>query len=263
MIYVDDFCIIGATQAQGQAGVLCLLELLEALGFTVSGPKTILPCQDLVMLGLRLESNWDRRGGMRVSVPELKLRKAECAVNELLAGRTPLTKRSLQHTIGYLSHICQAIYSGRAYLRGLIEYLNTVRGTRGIVRWTAQAADPAATPATREEATSPAALAGTEDSVEYPAGQEAGPKASAESQTDDLWSVTLNPLPVDSAEIDDGTIGSLPRRLRKDLRWWSQSARTYNGKTSLLKEPEMQPGYFATDASDWGIGGFLGRPSVW
>ena len=62
----------------------------------------------------------------------------------------------------------------------------------------------------------------------------------------------------------DGTmdaLGSLPSRLRKDLRWWAQSAREYNGLTSLLEEPEQQPGFFATDASDWGIGGFLAAPA--
>ena len=106
MVYVDDFFVVDPLEHRCSLALQCLLDLLRALGFTVSEPKTVLPCQDLVMLGLRLESNVDGTGAMRVSVPEPKLKKAVEAVQELLGG-AHRSRRRLQSTLGFLSHICQ------------------------------------------------------------------------------------------------------------------------------------------------------------
>ena len=214
IVYVDDFLVVGRTEPECARALACLLDLLKGLGFTISEPKTVLPCQDLEMLGLRLESNVDQAGGMRVTVPEPKLRKAEAAVRHLLTGRG-LTRKHVESTLGYLNHICQAIYSGSAYRRGLIEYLK-------------------AGPAQRQ---APVVATETGDG---PA--ETDPGAAFDP-----------PQPPDRTS----RIIRLPSSLERDLRWWAGKARTYNGKTSLLAEPEITPGYFQTDASDWGVGGYL------
>jgi hypothetical protein len=45
--------------------------------------------------------------------------------------------------------------------------------------------------------------------------------------------------------------------MRLDLLWWACHARTHNGKAILLERPVMARGFFATDASDWGMGGVV------
>ena len=47
--------------------------------------------------------------------------------------------------------------------------------------------------------------------------------------------------------------------IRYDLLWWANHTRAHNGTAVLLQEPRMQTGFFATDASDWGMGGVLGE----
>ena len=47
------------------------------------------------------------------------------------------------------------------------------------------------------------------------------------------------------------------RAMQLDLRFWQRFARQFNGEAVILQEPFMLKGFFATDASDKGMGGFL------
>ena len=47
------------------------------------------------------------------------------------------------------------------------------------------------------------------------------------------------------------------RAMQLDLRFWQRFARQFNGEAVILQEPIMLRGFFATDASDKGMGGFL------
>ena len=44
--------------------------------------------------------------------------------------------------------------------------------------------------------------------------------------------------------------------IRLDLRFWEYFAPRYNGQAIVMDAPAMQEGFLATDASDWGMGGF-------
>lgn len=122
VVYVDDFLIIAPTHAECQEALELLLKLLTQLGFTVSAKKIVLPCQSLTFLGLLLESNVDNAGGMRVTVPEDKLRKAEAIAADMVS-RDTVTKQQLQRAVGYFNHLAQAVFSARVYLRRLITAL--------------------------------------------------------------------------------------------------------------------------------------------
>lgn len=50
----------------------------------------------------------------------------------------------------------------------------------------------------------------------------------------------------------------LTEDVRLDLQWWANHAGTHNGSAIVLARPVMAAGFFATDASDWGMGGILG-----
>ena len=45
--------------------------------------------------------------------------------------------------------------------------------------------------------------------------------------------------------------------IRLDLNFWIHFARHYNGQAVILTAPQQQHGFLATDASDWGMGGFF------
>ena len=45
--------------------------------------------------------------------------------------------------------------------------------------------------------------------------------------------------------------------IRLDFKFWLQFAEVFNGHAVILAEPVLHPGFFATDASDEGIGGFF------
>lgn len=45
--------------------------------------------------------------------------------------------------------------------------------------------------------------------------------------------------------------------VRLDLKFWAQFAEVFNGHAVILAAPVLHPGFFATDASDEGIGGFF------
>jgi hypothetical protein len=182
VVYVDDFLIVADTQRECQLALDILLELLQSLGFTISEKKTVLPTQSLTFLGLQLDTNCDGAGGMRVTVPADKMRKARDLAIQLSKQHT-VTAAELQHALGYFNHLAQAIFSARVYLRRLIAVLHS-------------AADDNAIPVTND--------------------------------------------------------------MRLDLEWWATQAATHNGTAVILHRPVMTSGFFATDASDWGMGGVLG-----
>jgi hypothetical protein len=47
------------------------------------------------------------------------------------------------------------------------------------------------------------------------------------------------------------------RSMQLDLYWWARFARTFNGTAVVLQRPIMLSGFFSTDASDRGMGGFF------
>jgi hypothetical protein len=182
VVYVDDFFIAADTAEACQAALDMLIQLLQQLGFTVSHKKTVTPCQTIVFLGILLETNYDGRGGMRVTVPQDKIDKAANLAVQL-SKRKHISPRELKKALGYFNHLAQAIFSARVYMRRLIAVLqNNVH--RAVIPVTAD--------------------------------------------------------------------------MRQDLLWWACHAKTHNGKAIILQRPVMAKGFFATDASDWGMGGVLG-----
>jgi hypothetical protein len=241
IVYVDDFLIIGASYAECKASLDCLLLLLPALGFTVAENKTAGPAQDMLFLGLRLQSNADGKGRMCVQVPDDKL-SATLETVRLLLARCPKSKAStsagigagrkttpptgaglhsatrgeLQSLLGKLNHIGQAVYSSRAYMRGMIDVVKNIN-------------------IQRKQGTS---------SKRKNGGGAGGPTA----------------VPRDAPDAGTSLI-PLSENLRRDLYWWANFAHKFNGTAQLLEAPEMMPGYFATDAADWGMGGVLNPSS--
>ena len=49
---------------------------------------------------------------------------------------------------------------------------------------------------------------------------------------------------------------SITAEIKQDLNFWINYAREGNGTAIILARPALLPGFLATDASDWGMGGF-------
>lgn len=128
VVYVDDFLIVAATEAECQAALTALLSLLAQLGFTVSAKKTVTPTQELVFLGLLLSSNYDGAGGMRVSVPAEKLAKAHDIAARIAAAEW-VTSKQLEKAHGYFEHLAKAVFAAKAFLRRLRESLKQSKTT--------------------------------------------------------------------------------------------------------------------------------------
>lgn len=50
--YLDDFLVLAKSQAECKLALDCLSALLVELGFTINVPKSVAPCQELVFLGI-------------------------------------------------------------------------------------------------------------------------------------------------------------------------------------------------------------------
>jgi hypothetical protein len=185
VVFVDDFFIIDVEQDVCLRAREQLTLLLDSLGFTEKEEKREGPIQDIVFLGLRYETNTDDAGGMRVTVPEEKLRKAE-ATAKSLSSRAHISLKELQSAVGYFNHLAQAIFAARAFLRRLIHKMKNAEAT----------------------------------------GQR--------------------------------TI-KMTRDMQLDFHFWERLAREWNGTAVVLVDPVMSAGFFATDASDVGMGGFFER----
>ena len=54
--YLDDFVVIGSTQAEYQMGLVTLICSLHSLGFNVSWRELVFPIQRVTFLGIKLDS---------------------------------------------------------------------------------------------------------------------------------------------------------------------------------------------------------------
>ena len=122
VVYVDDFLIIGLTEHDCNRALDVLIALLRSLGLEDSPNKTERATQDIIFLGLRIETNVNATGTMRASVPPEKMDLAQRTAHTLLQQRV-ISVGALQSAIGYFQHVAKAIYSARAFIRRLTDAL--------------------------------------------------------------------------------------------------------------------------------------------
>ena len=98
VVYLDDFLVIGESQEAYQAAFDALLSLLQNLGFIINWSKVIYPAQQLVFLGVTI----DTVQGTLLSLPDEKLEALELFLLEF-ALRKRASKRQLQVLAGKLT----------------------------------------------------------------------------------------------------------------------------------------------------------------
>ena len=120
VVYLDDFLVIGATWQECQEVFECLLQLLNNLGFEINQKKAVPPTQQLVFLGILIDTI-----SQTLSLPEDKLVKLRSVVKEFLQ-RHKSSKRQLQSLAGKLNWACKAVYGGRTFLWRILDAMNTL-----------------------------------------------------------------------------------------------------------------------------------------
>ena len=119
--YIDDFLFVGR---QGTLDCENLMknfhEVCQRLGVPIAPEKTEGPTNDLVFLGLKINSS-----NQTVTIPIDKVISLREAIKTMLAKKK-CTLKEIQSIIGSLNFACRAIAPGRAFLRRLIGSIKKV-----------------------------------------------------------------------------------------------------------------------------------------
>ena len=118
---LDDFLVIGKTEAGCWEALMMLLRLLRKLGFAINYNKVTSPSRRLVFLGILLDSD-----SMTVELPQDKIQDLEKTLRDM-AGKSKVSKKALQSLAGKLNFATQCIYGGRFYLRRLFDAITRLR----------------------------------------------------------------------------------------------------------------------------------------
>lgn len=119
--YLDDFFIVASTHEECQRAMNMLIALLRRLGFFISWSKVEGPTHVITFLGIRIDSHT-----MTLALPQDKLAKTRTILDGF-AARTRASRRQLQSLAGKLNWCCQVIAGGRAYLRRILDTMNTLK----------------------------------------------------------------------------------------------------------------------------------------
>ncbi|KAK3240777.1 hypothetical protein CYMTET_49407 [Cymbomonas tetramitiformis] len=92
VVYLDDFILITDTEEACQQGFEMLIELVEYLGFEVAPEKVESPWQDIVFLGVRLQSNQSGLGVVAMSMDESRVQRVALACREMVVLPTMRVK---------------------------------------------------------------------------------------------------------------------------------------------------------------------------
>ena len=119
--YIDDNLIMASTEEQARCLAETAVALLEALGFVINRPKSILqPCQELQFLGFVINSK-----KMTIRVPPEKLSKIQTRAKEVLKA-TSITGREIASLVGTASSMALGIPPAPLFYRALQQAKNAV-----------------------------------------------------------------------------------------------------------------------------------------
>ncbi len=118
--YLDDFLYIGRSERDKQRMMQVAAITLARFGLVVNQAKTVAPIQDIIFLGVSLDS---RACCLYVTADRVLEVKQLCA---LTASRRSVTSRDLQRLVGKMSFCATVLPGARPFLRRLIYALNNV-----------------------------------------------------------------------------------------------------------------------------------------
>ena len=114
--YLDDYLIASPTKSEALRCYEVAQDVLTFLGFTLAPDKLEPPTQDIVFLGIRLETNYLGVGKLRASITPSRVAKLTAMCTQM-ASRNYVTRRDLEHLIGLMNFCAQVIWGARLYMR--------------------------------------------------------------------------------------------------------------------------------------------------
>ena len=114
--YLDDILVVADTQAECQHCYDSLVELVQFLGFKVNPKKLTPPTQDILYLGIRLQTNADGDGACRSSIDEERVQRVS-ALCTRVARQQFIKRKDLEGLMGLLNFCAQVVYGARLYMR--------------------------------------------------------------------------------------------------------------------------------------------------
>jgi hypothetical protein len=121
IVYLDDFLIVQDDYSTCLKAQHTLIRLLMELGFSIAWQKVEGPSQDIVFLGVKINSC-----EMTIGLPQQKISELQ-ALLSLFAVRKRASCKQLQSLAGKLNWACQVIRGGRAYLRAVLDSFAALR----------------------------------------------------------------------------------------------------------------------------------------
>lgn len=121
VVYLDDWLVIGDTFEECQSGMLCLINLLRALGFAISYGKVEGPTQCLTFLGIEMD------------IAHNELRLPASKVHDLLTilkdfnSRPRASLKQFQHLAGKLVYASAVVHGGRIFLQSILDAMRPLR----------------------------------------------------------------------------------------------------------------------------------------
>eukprot|EP00732_Lithocolla_globosa_P002613 Lithocolla_globosa_v1_NODE_1767_length_2351_cov_75.861559.p1 type:complete len:386 gc:universal NODE_1767_length_2351_cov_75.861559:2134-977(-) len=125
--YLDDFFMVHTSQHDCTSSQTCFENLCEFLGIPLNAKKTVLPTQEIELLGLIINSV-----SQQVRVPTDKLDSIHLSLEEW-HRKTKATKLQLLSLIGVLGFAAKAVKHGRTFLRRMINLSTVVKAPHHLI----------------------------------------------------------------------------------------------------------------------------------
>ena len=116
MNYIDDFLIFG-NFGKSNLGFVRLRELLVELGFTISHHKTVSPSQEVVCLGILIDTKI-----FTMSITPEKLKEISSVVSKWESQKS-CTKNQLQSLLCSLLYMSKCVRFARFFLNRMLDTL--------------------------------------------------------------------------------------------------------------------------------------------
>eukprot|EP00854_Cymbomonas_tetramitiformis_P000285 gene285-biopygen197 len=131
VVYLEDFLLVADSEEACQQGFDLLLELVKYLGFEVAPEKVESPRQDIVFLGVRLQSNQSGLGVVAMSIDESRVQRvaAEC---RHVAGLQKVGVKEVERLVGQLMFCARVVYGAKMFLRSGYDFLGRARRMRRV-----------------------------------------------------------------------------------------------------------------------------------
>eukprot|EP01113_Clastostelium_recurvatum_P012519 TRINITY_DN1651_c0_g1_i2.p2 TRINITY_DN1651_c0_g1~~TRINITY_DN1651_c0_g1_i2.p2 ORF type:complete len:151 (-),score=29.19 TRINITY_DN1651_c0_g1_i2:1317-1769(-) len=104
LLYIDDFLIVAQTYEEAVEARAILLQVLKDLGFTVAPDKCVGPTQQVIFLGILLDSIT-----MKASLPPGRLEKLRELLSRWLDKKEAMVLE-MQGLVGRLGSACKVVY---------------------------------------------------------------------------------------------------------------------------------------------------------